>query len=84
MFTYLRSNITYITSKIFHSVLGAEISRIAKSANKCNEFKTSSKTLINRTQNQGGNAVVLKRTLSQHFDRYSEVFQSSMICSLHS
>ena len=69
---HLRSN---ITSKISCSALGAEILRIARTTSTCNEFRTSSKILINRAQNQGGNVVVLKRTLSQYFGRHFVGFQ---------
>ena len=58
--------------------------RIAKSIKTCSEFKTSSKALFNRAQNQGDNAVALKRTLSKYFGRHFEVFKSSMMHPLHS
>ena len=48
-----------ITSKIFHSPSVAALLRIARVKN--NEFKTSSKAILNRTQNQGGSTVFLKK-----------------------
>lgn len=48
-----------ITSKIFDSASGAALLRITRATN--NEFRTSSKAILNRTQNQGGSTVVLKK-----------------------
>ena len=70
--TYLSSN---ISPKIFYCAFGAEILRIAKATSTCNEFRTSSKALSNRTQNQADNAVVLDKTLSKYFGRHFELFQ---------
>ena len=48
---------------------------IANPTKTCCEFRTSSKALFNRAQNQGGNAVTLKGTLSKYFGRHFEIFQ---------
>ena len=49
-----------IPSKTFFSALGEEILGKARTTSTSNEFRTFSKTLLNRAQNQGGNTVVLK------------------------
>ena len=59
--SYLCSN---IPTKIFYSVFGAAILRIARTTSTCNEFRTSSEALLNIIQNQGGNTVGLEKTLS--------------------
>ena len=69
---YLCSN---IPSKIFYSTFVAEILRITRVTNTCNEFWTSSKALLSRAQDQGGNTLLLKRPLSKYFDRHFELFQ---------
>ena len=49
--------------------------KIAKSTKTCSEFRTSSKALLNRAQNQLGKAAVLERTLSKYFGHHFKVFQ---------
>ena len=62
-------------SIVFHNANknGPEISRITRITNICNEFRASSKALVNGAQNHGGQPVVSIRTLSRSFGRYYEV-----------
>ena len=63
-----------IPSKMFYSAFGAEILRIARTTNNLNDFKISSKLLLNRARKQGGDDKALKRTLSKYFGRHFEIF----------
>ena len=44
---------------MYYSAFRAEILKIARTTNICNEIRTCSKALLNRAQIQGDNAVVL-------------------------
>ena len=58
-----------------HSAFRAKVLKILRTTSSSNEFRTSSKAFLNRDHKQCGNTVVLKRTLSNFFCRYFEVFQ---------
>ena len=51
---------------------------------KCNTFRTSSKSLLNRAQNQGSIVVVLKERFLNNLYAILRYFESSMIHPLHS
>ena len=64
-----------IPSNMFYSAFGAEILRIARTTNNFNDFKISSKILLNRALKQGGDIRNLKRVLCKYFGRHFEVFR---------
>ena len=51
--------------RYFTLPLEQKMFRIARTKSTCNEFRTFSKALLSQAQNQHGNTVVFKRTLSK-------------------
>ena len=64
-----------IPANIFYPAFGTKTLTTERTTNSCNEFRTSSKALLDKAQNQGGSTVVLERTFSKYFGRCSEVSQ---------
>ena len=78
---YLRNN---IPTNILYSAFGAKTLRTERTTRSCNDFRAFSKALLDRAQNQGGNTVVLERTLSEYFGVILRCFKSLMIRTLYS
>ena len=57
---------------------------IARTRSIWNEFRTSFKALLNKAQNQGGNAVDSKRIIAKYFCRNFESFEKFSDYLLHS
>ena len=76
---YLSSN---IPSKMFYSAFGAEILRAARTTSSATVFLNSSKTLVTRLCNQGGNLKILTNTLNKIFGRHFSTFRKFYNTSL--